>query len=73
MDTWLAEEGIKVAVAYKNEQNKQCVATVWRFFTRTLESYTLNQEKEELLKYFPEIAARHLMLKLSYCDSFDKH
>ena len=70
MDPWLAEEGIKVALAYKNEQNKQRVAKVWRFFTRTLESYTLTQVKEELLEYFPEIAARHLTLKLSYRDSF---
>jgi len=66
MDPWLVEEGIKVVLAYKNEQNKQRVAKVWRFFTWTLESYT----QKDLLEYFPEIAARHLTLKLSYHDSF---
>ena len=64
------EEGIKVALAYKHEQNKKRVAKVWRFYTRSLDSYTLAQVKEELLEFFPDIAARHLTLKLHYRDSF---
>ena len=64
------EEGIKVALAYKHEQNKKCVTKVWRFYTWALKSYTLAQVKEELLEHFPEIAAKHLTLNLNYCDSF---
>ena len=70
MDPWLAEEGIKAALAYKDEQKSTRVAKVWRFYTRMLDSYNLVTVKEELLEYFPEIAARHLTLKLHYRDSF---
>ena len=70
MDPWLAEEGIKVALAYKHEQSSTHVAKVWRFYSRMLDSYNLAKVKEELLEYFPEIAARHLTLKLNYRDSF---
>ena len=70
MDPWLAEEGIKVALAYKHEQSSTHIVKVWRFYSRMLDSYNLAKVKEELLEYFPEIAARHLTLKLNYRDSF---
>ena len=72
MDPWLAEEGIKVALAYKDEQKSTRIAKVWRFpsYTQMLDSYNLATVKEEFLEYFPEIAARHFTLKLHYRDSF---
>ena len=64
----LMDEGIKVALAYKAGQ--QHVAKVWRFFGRTVESYTLARVKKEILEYFPDIAAKNLGINLHYCDSF---
>ena len=54
----LMDKGIKVALAYKARQ--QHVAEVWRFFGRTLESYTLACVKKEILEYFTDTAAKNL-------------